>query len=814
MDSFRTLLNQASQKAAPLASQLGERAQDLAKQAQNYAQPAISQVQEKVGQMNIGGQRRKSVPNALSPTVSASQLNQAPAVIQPEGTFLPGTSIQINNYTVTVDRFLAEGGFAHVYLVSGQNGQQAVLKRTLCPDESVLEMMRGEIGFMKLLSGHANIVTIYDAFLNKLGTGYEVYILMEYCSGGTLIDYMNTRLEVRLIEPEILEIFRDILAAVYHMHYGTPQSPVLHRDIKIENVLISADGRFKLCDFGSSTTKRVRRGVSLPTSEIRKMEDEMEKVTTLQYRAPELCDLYMRLGVSEKIDVWALGVLLYKLCYFVTPFENSGKLAILNARYDIPTHPQYSTDMTNLISFVLEADPTNRPNVYEVYSKVCRLMKVACDLVAPTVDLESQLPPPQPAVPQQTPQIQQIPTQQYTPSTTISPMRRGRPGKSSNPTSATASQSELNTTASTSTPAFQNDPWAIPSTNSVKPIPPPSKPLVSSSTRVSNSAVIDAAFSIAGTTPASTQAIPNSSTARNFNDEIENEYEVDDDDDGGFGGLTGKNSGADKYATYLKGGLNGADSDEEVDVSAVVGSRKGFEGVKLFKNSLFGTSGTRLESDKEDSGTAAGFTNLDDDDSVPSQTTPAGGAFWATEEALSAVERPGSSASTKRKPPPPVPEKPSFGATDGISSNSKFGSFWVNEAEPSRSAAEGWATEAAFENSLKKSEDQPVAQGWADPAAFEIAASAFATNTRSNSQAFGSSLAANPLIIADKQGDVAASALKKPPPPPPVRKSSDARLSATAQSQSGLTSVPSPVTPSNIPPPKPARRKPAADATN
>ena len=49
------------------------------------------------------------------------------------------------------------------------------------------------------------------------------------------------------------------------------------------------------------------------------------------------------------VDIWALGVLLYKLCYYTTPFEDQGQLAILNARYSIPQYPVFSQDLIGLI---------------------------------------------------------------------------------------------------------------------------------------------------------------------------------------------------------------------------------------------------------------------------------------------------------------------------------------------------------------------------------------------------------------------------------------------------------------------------------
>ena len=85
------------------------------------------------------------------------------------------------------------------------------------------------------------------------------------------------------------------------------------------------------------------------TQEIRALEADLNRHTTLQYRAPEMVDVYSKRPVNEKSDVWALGVLLYKLCYYTTPFEEHGPLAILNVQYKIPSYPVYSGQMNALI---------------------------------------------------------------------------------------------------------------------------------------------------------------------------------------------------------------------------------------------------------------------------------------------------------------------------------------------------------------------------------------------------------------------------------------------------------------------------------
>lgn len=274
----------------------------------------------------------------------------APAA--PAGTFAPGTKIQCGNHRVVIQKYLSEGGFAHVYLVklpSPVNGtDQAVLKRVAVPDKESLRGMRTEVETMKRLKGHKAIVTYIDSHASELrGGGYEVFLLMEFCNGGGLIDFMNTRLQHRLTEPEILNIFADVAEGVACMHYLKP--PLLHRDLKVENVLISVIGsvrKFKLCDFGSAAPPRP---APTTTQECRLMDEDVQRHTTMQYRSPEMVDVYRKQPIDEKSDIWALGVLLYKLCYYTTPFEDQGQLAILNASYKFPSYPVFSDRLKKLI---------------------------------------------------------------------------------------------------------------------------------------------------------------------------------------------------------------------------------------------------------------------------------------------------------------------------------------------------------------------------------------------------------------------------------------------------------------------------------
>ena len=297
----------------------------------------------------------QSQPHSYSSHAAHSSTYNPVAALQssgPAGTFLPGTKVQVGNHRVVVEKYLSEGGFAHVYVVRlpkpVDHSAVAVLKRVAVPDKLELANMRTEVETMKKLRGHRHIVKYIDSHASQLqGGGYEVFLLMEYCSGGGLIDFMNTRLQHRLTEPEIVKIFSDVTEGLACMHYL--DHPLLHRDLKVENVLISRSGNsnsYKLCDFGSAAPPRP---AAKSAAEGRLIEEDVQRHTTLQYRSPEMIDVYRKHPIDEKSDIWALGVLLYKLCYYTTPFEETGQMAILNASFKFPAYPAFSDRLKLLI---------------------------------------------------------------------------------------------------------------------------------------------------------------------------------------------------------------------------------------------------------------------------------------------------------------------------------------------------------------------------------------------------------------------------------------------------------------------------------
>lgn len=167
------------------------------------------------------------------------------------------------------------------------------------------------------------------------------------------------RLQSGFTEAEVMQIFCDVAEAVSRLHHC--QTPIIHRDLKVENILLNEAGNYVLCDFGSATGKVLNPAVH----GFQAVEEEIKKYTTLSYRAPEMIDLYDGVPITTKADIWALGCLLYKLCYFTLPFGES-TLAIRNGHFTIPDNSRYSPAVHKLIRYMLELQHERRPNIYQV----------------------------------------------------------------------------------------------------------------------------------------------------------------------------------------------------------------------------------------------------------------------------------------------------------------------------------------------------------------------------------------------------------------------------------------------------------------
>ncbi|XP_059404754.1 cyclin-G-associated kinase-like isoform X3 [Carassius carassius] len=284
-----------------------------------------------------------------------------------------GQVVELGDLKLRIKRVIAEGGFAFVYEAQDLgSSKDYALKRLLSNEEEKNKAIIQEVCFMKKLSGHPNIVQFCSAASiskEESDTGQAEFLILTELCRGQLVDFVK-KMEQRapMSCDTVLKIFYQSCRAVQHMHKQSPA--VIHRDLKIENLLISHQGTVKLCDFGSATTMAHYPDYSWSAHKRSMVEDEITRNTTPAYRTPEMIDLYSNYPINEKQDIWALGCILYLLCFKQHPFEEGAKLQIVNGKYNIPQNDNKYTVFHQLIRSMLKINPDERLSINELVSQL------------------------------------------------------------------------------------------------------------------------------------------------------------------------------------------------------------------------------------------------------------------------------------------------------------------------------------------------------------------------------------------------------------------------------------------------------------
>src|SRR5437763_2252833 len=244
----------------------------------------------------------------------------------------------------TVVRKLGAGGMANVYLAEDQElGRRVAIKilnERHANDEQFVERFRREAKNAAALS-HPNIVSIYDRGEAE-GT---YYIAMEYLEGRSLKELIVARGPAPLTVS--VEYARQILSALRFAH----RHGIVHRDIKPHNVLVDAEGRVKVTDFGIA-----RAGTS-------QMTEAGSIVGTAQYLSPEQA---RGTNVDQRSDVYSLGIVLYELLTGTVPFNGDTPVEIamkhLSTLAEPPSakRPEMPRDLDLIVMRALAKDPADR----------------------------------------------------------------------------------------------------------------------------------------------------------------------------------------------------------------------------------------------------------------------------------------------------------------------------------------------------------------------------------------------------------------------------------------------------------------------
>ena len=279
-------------------------------------------------------------------------------------------------------RLLGRGGFSEVWLAFDEKTGLRVAVKVYAPgsglDEDGVRLFTEELSIVYNLN-HSNLLKPHH--FDECG-GCP-YLVLPYCERGS-----SQRLIGRLTEEEAWRFLHDVSAGLEYLHAKEP--PVIHQDIKPDNVLLDASGTFMITDFGISTRARstLRRSVS----------HAEHSGGTMEYMGPE------RFGEKpapiKASDIWSLGATLFELLTGSVPFVQLGGILQMNGALLSAIEGPWSERLKEVVRACLSKDPWDRPTAHALREYVESFWRRENPELKKTG--EGQYPRPQevPAVPQ------------------------------------------------------------------------------------------------------------------------------------------------------------------------------------------------------------------------------------------------------------------------------------------------------------------------------------------------------------------------------------------------------------------------------
>ena len=264
---------------------------------------------------------------------------------------------------------LGLGSFADVRLATHKRTNETrVIKLILKPREGEKELRKVmmEVKVLQRLR-HRNTVKVFEFLQDE----QFIYIAMEHLTGGELFDKL--RQAGRFTEKLAVEITGQVLAAVAYLH----SQRIVHRDLKLENVMLDDSGVAKLIDFGAA--RFLQPGAVMKINH-----------ATSFYAAPEV----IAGSYDEKCDLWSVGVMLFAMLSGTVPFDGPSEDEVFAAVshqtlniYD-SSLAHVSPATKDLLAKLLSKDPKTRPSAQEALSHA--LFREPCPTTQPQ-SLESRV---------------------------------------------------------------------------------------------------------------------------------------------------------------------------------------------------------------------------------------------------------------------------------------------------------------------------------------------------------------------------------------------------------------------------------------
>lgn len=259
-----------------------------------------------------------------------------------------------------LSELIGKGSFGRVYKATSQTTGKLVAVKIIDIEESdtvnpkladTYSDLLKEINALKLLSdsGAKNINHVIEA----LPVGQSMWMITEYCAGGSVSTLMTPTAPGGLQEKWIIPILREVAEALWWVH----GQGIIHRDIKCANVLITEVGDVQLCDFGVAGVIET------------KFDKRSTFIGTPHWMAPELFDQSTSYGTE--VDIWAFGSLVYEIASGLPPNVTDG-IDFSRLGTHLKQHTprlegdRYSTGLKDLAAYCMQHDPAKRPTIEQI----------------------------------------------------------------------------------------------------------------------------------------------------------------------------------------------------------------------------------------------------------------------------------------------------------------------------------------------------------------------------------------------------------------------------------------------------------------
>ncbi|GFR49106.1 hypothetical protein Agub_g10901, partial [Astrephomene gubernaculifera] len=292
-------------------------------------------------------------PAQPSRTKTIAVASHCPPELQPQP---PGASWSIEDFALL--RKLYEGALSVVcqaqHRRSGRHVALKIYKRSRLHEMERFQLAREICLHIRIV--HPHVVGLFAAWKDSK----YVYLALEWAPRGNAFDFLVGR-GGRLGEEEAARVvMRPLLAALAFLHCQN----FIHRDIKLENLLLDGGCNLKLADFGLAID--------------RKFEQANTRLGTFGYFAPEVLDCPLKkspfdlkdaalAGYDSRVDVWSAGVVGYEVLSGRAPFSASSPAKIIQAiRTRELEYPDMSPEARDFLSLALTRDPAARPSAKQL----------------------------------------------------------------------------------------------------------------------------------------------------------------------------------------------------------------------------------------------------------------------------------------------------------------------------------------------------------------------------------------------------------------------------------------------------------------